>query len=145
MLREYAVTPQVLLREAYSDPDLYRLALTHLREEIRELGLLRNMADGAWGEFLSGAFGAADIPGKELLKSAVLRRRLVKCPKCEVGVPGAEIEWEAAALEDHLRRKTTGVIVTRSGKARHYDEPIVANMSVTSVIEGWRGSSDQGK
>jgi len=137
VLREYAVTPQVLLREAYADPDLYRLALRQLRDEIGELGLVRNMSDGDWGVFLEGAFKAADSPGKELLKFAAMRRRLVRRPKDQNCVPITEIEWESAALSEHQRQKTTGIVVTPSGKARHRDKPIVANILSLSDHVWW--------
>lgn len=140
MLREYIVTPDVLLRDSYEHPEVYRLALRQIWEEIEQLGLLRNLADGEWSTFLRSVLdSSANNVGKEVLKAALLRNRLTTTPKQCAGPLANEDDWRHEALNSHQKRKKArGLIFTDRGKQFAANNDIVASVLHLDEHAWWR-------
>jgi len=140
MLREYIVTPDVLLRDSYEHPELYRLALRQIWEEVEQLGLLRNLAAGEWSTFLQTVLQTpANNVGKEVLKAALLRNRLIATPKQCTGPLDTEDDWRHEALNSHQKRKKARrVIFTDRGKQFAPNNATVASVLHLDEHAWWR-------
>lgn len=144
MLREYIITPDVLLGSSYEHPALYRLALQQIWEEAQKLGLLRNLAAGEWESFLNREHQSPrDDIGMKLLKAVRMRRRLVDAPKHSQDPLVSENGWRQEALNSHRKRKKArGLIFTDSGKRSQKDNPIIASILRLDEHEWWSNRSD---
>ena len=137
MLREYAVTPEVLLRDSYENGDLYRLAVRQLWEEAKDLGLFRDLADRKWSAFLAAQLQARDDAGRHMLKALITRRRLIGCKMHGAAAPANWAEWWLEALREHEHSATTGVILSPRGKAKHPNNNRAADILQLEQHDWW--------
>lgn len=137
MLREYAVTPEVLLRDSYENGDVYRLAVQQLWEEAKDLGLFRDLANRHWSTFLAAQMQTRDCVGRHVLKALITRRRLIACKMHGATTPANWAEWWLEALREHAHSATTGVILGPTGKAKHPNNDRVADILRLDLHDWW--------
>lgn len=111
MLREFALSPEVLFASAYGVTDKDgefvqadnhgHLALTALWKGIERGGVIRDLADGQWSGNILERNDELHVRSRELLKNLKKDGRIVKALTQKNASPTAELDWLNEALASH--------------------------------------------
>ena len=156
LLTEYAITPDVLDVNSYSNANECEARLDYIRETILNAGLVRDLHDGLWSalfgprlhQMRDHATAGTPAPasartwhrrGTELVRKLTTQNRLVRYRPARRDPPTDDPEWCAEALATHAAQPFTGgVIVTEAVKGHYATDQIVARIDRLSSADWWR-------
>ena len=111
MLREFALSPDVLFASAYGitthdgtfhpSEEHGRLALGALRKGLERGGIVRDLADGGWLNAVKNSPEGLHPRARELLKSIRVSGRVVRASMFSKAQPSSEGEWLDEAFASH--------------------------------------------
>lgn len=137
LLAEYALTPDVFDRSAYSSESIGDLHLQGLKEVLLNEALVRNLRDGEWGALFTTDSRPWHRRGKELLKKLRIQKRLVPFPAALPRPPGTDEEWCREALASHEMRRLAGIISTDSIASQYGSNELIASVERLSTARWW--------
>ncbi len=110
LLSEYAVTPDVFKSACYNSRDLWEAQIRQLQQTFLTEGLVRDLRNGEWQQFLSG--NAWDRLVRNFLKNLNINGRLVPSNPELSHTPQTDREWCNEALASHDTTPLNGIIVS---------------------------------
>ncbi len=110
LFSEYAVTPDVFNLACYNSRDLWETHIRQLQQTFLTEGLVRDLRNGEWQQFLSG--NAWDRLVRNFLKNLNINGRLVPSNPELSHTPQTDNEWCKEALASHDTTPLNGIIVS---------------------------------
>lgn len=118
MLVEYALIPDIFEVDHYESSAMCDLRLKHLKQELLEAGVVRNLRNGAWlktvWQQLRDEGDRAPHKAKELLRKLADHNRFRCFPAIGSVPPESAEAWAQEAIASHNRDRLTGTITTRA-------------------------------
>ena len=127
LFSEYAVTPGVFNLGCYKSRDLGKTHIGQLQQVFFTEGLVRDLRNGEWQEFLLG--NACDKWVKDILKNLKLNGRLVPSNSELSHTPQADREWCKEALKSHCSTSVNGIIVSDAIERTYRKNPLVSSVN----------------
>ncbi len=138
LLADYAITPDVFDITSYSTEEECEARLGTIREAMLTEGLVRDLRDGAWSDFLRSGPRPWHRRGRELLKKMKTQGRLLRFEPALPDPPADDRAWCAEALATDVERPFQGgVITTSSVKEAYANERRVARIDRLSSARWW--------
>ena len=137
LLAEYALTPDVFDRSAYSSEQIGDIHLQRLKEVLLNEALVRNLRDGEWGALFTTDSRPWHRRGKELLKKLSIQKRLVRFPAALPHSPETDEQWCREALATHEMERLAGIISTDSIASQCGSNELVASVERLSNARWW--------
>jgi hypothetical protein len=143
LIAEYAITPDVFDRSAYTPTELCGVHLQYLKEPLINEGLVRNLHGGNWRKVFEDSSRQWDQRGKELLKHLIRQNRLVDSPKVAAEVPADDAGWCVEGLASNAFQPVAGIITSDATAAPYGGTPKVSSISKLHNAPWWtaRGPS----
>jgi hypothetical protein len=142
MLREYVLSPDIFDSSCYQDAALCRIHLQNLKEPLLQEGLVRDLRDGGWSNYVRNDQFPLDKMGKELLKKLKSQNRLRRFPAFpENKEPQSYREWCQEALASHGQESLQGIIASEELKKEFVDRKEVGSIEKLYQTRWWQDRS----
>ena len=144
MLNEFALMPDVLWQPAESEAELHRSTLEHLSGLLLNDGLVRDLRDGKWREYLATNLGILRLPGKELFESLCKGGRIRPAASTPLPPPedidGWLYEATRSSEDSPVGCKLTAALAQHS-LAEQEDNPFTVSVLRMQATDWWRARS----
>ena len=127
LFSEYAVTPDVFNLACYNSRDLWEAQIRQLQQTFLTEGLVRDLRNGEWQQFLSGNARARLV--RNFLKNLNINGRLVPSNPELSHTPRTDREWCNEALASHDTIPLNGIIVSDAIERTYRKKPWVSSVN----------------
>lgn len=134
---EYALVPDIFDATSYSSPQVCPVHLQQLKEVLLEEGIVRDLRDGGWTNYVKENFERWDNKAKELLKKLATQGRMRRCPPVRLETPETDLHWCQEALETHQRDPLLGIITGRATANEFRKHPEICSIERLSSAQWW--------
>lgn len=142
MLAEYALIPEVFDQVSYSSHEVCDLRLSSLRDCLLTRGVVRNLHDGEWWEYMERQKERWHFRGKEILRKLKLQGRLCYAAAATPTPPADATAWCRDALASHDVHPIQGIVVDDATHAEFASNRLVAPISRLGQATWWQGDSN---
>ena len=112
LLDEFALVPDIFDPTTYSSRELATASLSWLKEPLLSEGLVRDLRDGEWSNFMKSQISNWENSGKELFVKLQKQNRIYQAAPAGPVVCTDGATWTQEALASHKRSALTGIITT---------------------------------
>ena len=140
---EFGIIPDVFRTSSYPSPERCDLHLSMLKKVLLDRGLVRNLRNGEWGNYIRDHLGSWDCRAKELVRKLVNQNRLHPTAAVLADAPVTDYQWCAEAVASSSVTPLDGIIACQETAAKFMGNPLVASVEDLAGAEWWqdRGQS----
>ena len=143
MIYEFAITPGVFDPSLCGNRDQWELQLRYLAKGIMADGLVADLQDGNWSEFVSTQQlqGLLHQKAKELLTKLRASNRLRLRPRCNTNTCLIDLEWLLEAVSSHGQEALQGIITAHITCQTCTPNAYIQSIEEIHLTPWWAGRS----
>lgn len=141
MLTEYALIPDIFDSACYSTANICGVHLQNIKEAVLHEGLVRNLGDGRWQEYLHQNRDRWHTKGKELIQKLATQNRLRVFPKIRPETLRDDLGWVHEALATHGHDPISGIVVSELNRPQLPDDGIIGSIERLHSTAWWQNRS----
>jgi hypothetical protein len=142
MIAEYALIPDVFAQSSYVSLESCDRNLRDLKDGLISRGLVRNLYNGGWWNYVQKHSDRWDKRGRELLKKLKQQGRLCESLPCADELPENASAWCAEALASHAQAPLGGIVADESTATEHLGNDAVAPVTKLTEQTWWLGGKN---